>query len=110
MPQSLRSMLGLAQKAGQAASGEVAVEEALRKRRAYLLIVAEDASQRTRERLVELAAAASVPCYVVGTREELGRALGKGHRAAVAITSAPFANGITGILTREGLAPVAGRG
>lgn len=110
MPQSLRSMLGLAQRAGKAASGEVAVEGALKRRKARLLIVAEDASGRTRERLAALAAQVGVPCYVVGTREELGLALGKGHRAAVAVQSADFANGIAGILSREGLAPVAGRG
>lgn len=103
-------MLGLAQRAGKAVSGEVAVEGALKRRKARLLIVAEDASGRTRERLAALAAQADVPCYLVGTREELGHALGKGHRTAVAVQSADFANGIAGILSREGLAPVAGRG
>lgn len=103
-------MLGLTQRAGKAASGEVAVEQALKKRRAHLLIVAEDASGRTRERLAALAAQTSVPCYVVGTREDLGLALGKAQRAAVAVQSVDLAKGIAGILAREGLAPVAGRG
>lgn len=110
MPQSLRFMLGLVQRAGKAASGDLAVEQAIKKRRVHLLIVAEDASDRTRERLLSLAAEAAVPCYVTGTRDELGLAIGKGHRAAVAIQSEDFAKGLSEILTREGLASVAGRG
>lgn len=112
IPKSLHSLLGLCQRAGKAASGDVAVAEALKRRSAELLIVAEDASERTRERWFGLAARTGLPCYSVGTRDELGAALGKEHRSAVAIQSKEFAAGMVSILEREGLARVeaVGRG
>jgi len=110
IPQSLRSLLGLCQRAGQAASGETAVEDALRRRKATLLFLADDASDNTRDRFTGLAARSGVRCYRVGTRDELGSALGKEHRATVAILSSDFAKGLTAILEREGLTPVEGRG
>lgn len=109
IPKALEQLLGLCQRAGQLGSGDVAVEQALKKRKANLLILAEDASERTREKFVYLAQSFGVPCYVVGTRDELGLALGKAHRAAVAVQSRDFTKGIVGILEKEGLTPVPGR-
>lgn len=103
-------MLGLCQRAGQLASGDLAAEQALKKRKGNLLILAEDASERTQEKFLQLAASVAVPCYKVGTRDELGLALGKAHRAAVVVQSRDFTRGIVGILAKEGLAPVSGRG
>lgn len=110
IPQSLHSLLGLCQRAGQMASGDMAAEQALKKRKAELLILAEDASERTQEKFLELARRAGVRCYTIGTRDELGGALGKAHRAAVVVQSRDFANGIVGVLQTEGLTPVSGRG
>lgn len=103
-------MLGLCQRAGKIASGDLAAEQALKKRKANLLILAEDASDRTREKFISLAASLGVSCYSVGTRDELGLALGKAHRAAVVVQSRDFTKGIVGILEKEGLAPLSGRG
>lgn len=110
IPQSLQFMLGLCQRAGKAASGDTAVEIALKKRKADLIILAEDASDRTQEKFLGLARQARVPVYQIGTLAELGTALGKGHRATVAIQSKDFSKGILGILTKEGREPVEGRG
>lgn len=110
MPQELQFMLGLCQRAGKAASGDMAVEIALKKRQADLLILAEDASERTQDKILSLAATAGVKCYRVGTRDELGTALGKGHRAAVVIQSRDFTKGIASIMAKAGLEPVTGRG
>lgn len=103
-------MLGLCQRAGKTASGDTAAEQALRRRKANLLLLASDASERTRVKFLSLAQEANVAVYSVGTREELGEAIGKAHRAAVAIQSGDFAKGMVGILKKEGLAPVSGRG
>jgi ribosomal protein L7Ae-like RNA K-turn-binding protein len=103
-------MLGLCHRAGKAASGDLSAQQALKKRKGNLLILADDVSDRTREKYLGLAARVGVPCYCVGTRDELGDALGKAHRAAVVIQSRDFAKGIVGILVKEGLTPVTGRG
>jgi len=110
MPPSLHSMLGLCQRAGQLVSGDLAAEQALRCGRAHLVLVAGDASERTRSKFAHLAAQAGAPCYVVGTRADLGDAIGKAGRAVVVVQSRDFTTGILGILGREGLAPVTGRG
>ncbi len=92
------------------ASGDLAAEQALKKRKAELLILAEDASERTREKFLELAERTGVRCFSVGTRDELGGAVGKSHRAALVVQSRDFANGIVGLLTKEGLTSLTGRG
>lgn len=110
MPPSLPMMLGLCQRAGKLVSGDLAAEQALRRRRAHLVLVAADASLRTQSKFAHLAAQAGVPCYIVGTRADLGGAIGKAGRAVVVVQSRDFSRGILGILRREGLAPVTGRG
>lgn len=103
-------MLGLCQRAGKLLSGDFAAEQALRRRKADLVILAEDASERTREKFTKLVEQAGTPCYSVGTRADLGSALGKADRAVVVVQSRDFTKGIIGILQREGLVPVMGRG
>ena len=44
------SLLGLCKRAGKLAAGEVAAEQAVRKKTAYLLILAEDASANTKKK------------------------------------------------------------
>lgn len=107
---ALHAMLGLCQRAGKLASGEMAAEQALRRRQAELVLLAADASERTQERFVRMAERANAPCYAVGTRADLGEALGKAGRAVLVIQSRDFKKGIIGILQREGLTPVTGRG
>ena len=43
------SMLSLAAKAGKVASGEFSVEKAVKSRKAYLVLVADDASENTKK-------------------------------------------------------------
>jgi ribosomal protein L7Ae-like RNA K-turn-binding protein len=107
---ALHSMLGLCMRAGKLVSGDFAAEQALRRRKADLLLLAEDASERTREKFLKLAQQAGIPCYSAGARSDLGDALGKADRAVVVIQSRDFTKGLIGILQREGLTPVTGRG
>ena len=44
------NLLGLAEKAGKLASGEFQTETAVKKGRAYLAVIAEDASENTRKK------------------------------------------------------------
>lgn len=103
-------MLGLCQRAGKLVSGDFATEQALRRRQADLLLLAEDASERTREKFLKLAQQAGTTCYSAGTRSDFGSALGKADRAVVAIQSRDFTKGMIGILQKEGLTPLSVRG
>lgn len=83
--------LGLAQKAGKAMSGDVAVRGALKSGKTELLIIAADASEATKKELYFLAQEAKVDVIEILTRAELGYAMGKAPRAAVAIMDVNFA-------------------
>lgn len=84
--------LGLAQKAGQAASGDYAVRSALKSGKAKLLLVATDAAPNSKKDMYYLAELAGVQVLEVLTRDELGWAVGKAKRTAIAITDNNFAN------------------
>lgn len=84
--------LGMAQKAGKAASGDVAVRGALKSGKAKLMVLATDVAPNSKKELLFLAEQAGVPVLELLSRAELGYAIGKAPRAAVAITDSNFAN------------------
>ncbi len=84
--------LGLAQKAGKVASGDVAVKIALKSGKAKLLLLAADAAPNSKKDMYYLAEFANVPVMEVLTRDELGFAIGKAKRTAVVITDKNFVN------------------
>ena len=83
--------LGLAQKAGKVASGDFAVRSALKSGKAKLLVVAEDAAPNSKKDMYYLAEVAGVEVVELLTRDELGFAIGKAKRTALAITDLNFA-------------------
>ena len=97
------SMLGLAQKAGGIASGEVAAESAVKAYRAYLLVVAQDASENTRRKMKNMAAYYGTPLVFYATREELGRCIGKDYRSMAAVTQEGFAASLQKKLSAAGI-------
>lgn len=99
MNMQVKNLIGLAQRAGKLLSGEGSVESALRRDKVKMLILAEDASANTKKVFNNLAAGAHVPLYVCGTKAELGSAIGKSHRSAVAITDMNFVRGLKQYLT-----------
>ena len=88
------SMLGLAKRAGKVVSGEFSVEKAVKSGKAYLVIVAEDASSNTRKNFSDMCTYYKLPLIVTGTKETLGHAIGCEFRASVAVTDSGFAQSI----------------
>ena len=88
------SSLGMAQRAGRVASGELAVEKAVKSFRAHLVIVAEDASELTKKKIRNMASFYEVPVLIYGTKETLGQSLGKEMRASAAVLDPGFADSI----------------
>ena len=88
------SMFGLAARAGRMASGEFQTETAVKSGTACLVIVAEDASENTKKLFRDKCAFYEVPVVFLGTKEELGHAIGKEYRASLAILDAGFAETI----------------
>lgn len=88
---ALLNMLGFAQKAGKIVSGDQAVLEKIKRGRVKLVIIAADAAENTRDKLSATAGRENVPCRVIGNKIQLGGAVGKSPRAAVAIMDPGFA-------------------
>ena len=88
------SMFGLAARAGRIASGEFQTETAVKDKTAYLVIVAEDASDNTKKLFHDKCSFYKVPVINLGSKEELGHAIGKEFRASLAILDEGFANAI----------------
>lgn len=86
----LISVLGLAQKAGKMVSGDFAVQGAIKSGKAKLLIVANDASAATKKEYQYQAENRDIPIYYALTKEQLGGAIGKALRAAVAVNDNGF--------------------
>ena len=62
-PDRVLSMLGIAAKAGSVASGEFSTEKAVKEGRAYLVIVAQDASDNTKKMFRNMTDFYQVPMY-----------------------------------------------
>lgn len=84
------SLVGLAFRAGKIVSGEEAVLSAVRGQKARLVLIAGDASERTKGTWENKCAYYKVPLRVAADRFELGRAMGKAHRVVVAVNDKGF--------------------
>lgn len=88
------SQLGIAMKAGKLVSGEYLVEKAVKEMKAYLVVVAEDASDNTKKHFSDMCQYRDIPIRFFGEKEEIGRTIGKAYRASIAVTDEGFAKSI----------------
>lgn len=84
--------LGLAKRAGKLVSGAFSVEKAIKEKKAYLVLVAMDASENTKKEFSQLCFYYQIPILFFGKKEELGHAIGKELRTSVAILDKGFSN------------------
>ena len=92
MSQSKVLSLGsLATRAGKTASGEFCTEKEVKSGRAFLVLVADDASDNTKKMFTNMCTHYKVPIYLFGTKEELGHAMGQEFRASLSVEDAGFA-------------------
>ena len=88
------SLLGIAMKGRNLVSGEFQTLEAIRKGSAMLVIIAEDASDNTRKLFTDKCSYYEVPTAYYGTRETLGKAIGKDFRSSLGVCDAGLADAI----------------
>lgn len=79
------SVLSLCKKAGKLKSGSYQVEEAIKTENAFLVIIAEDASDNTMKKYRDMCEYRDIPIYKYSTASELGRFIGQESRTVVAI-------------------------
>lgn len=79
-------LLGIARRAGLAISGADSIRSACRRGEAILAVVADDAGDNARNRVLPELRDHDVRIVECGTRRSLGRAIGRGPTPVVAIT------------------------
>ncbi len=94
------SLLGLAMRGRNLVSGEFQTLEAVKNGSAMLVIIAEDASANTKKLFTNKCTFYEVPVYEFGTKDELGRAIGKDMRSSLGVSDAGLAEAIVKQLER----------
>ena len=90
----LLRLLGLGANAGTLVIGVAGVRARLQRNAVHCVMLAEDASARTREKVERLAVARGVPVLVGPRADGLGRALGRAPVQAVGVLDAHLARGL----------------
>lgn len=98
MTGSVFQLLGLCQRAGKLASGDLSVRDNIAKGKAKLLIIATDTSERIKQDYIRMGHSQKVPTVVALKKQEIGDAMGKSPRASVVILDPNFAQGIGRLL------------
>lgn len=88
------SFISLAMKAGKVKSGEFSTEEAVKKGKAHLVIIASDASDNTKKHFTDMCDYRKIPYRIYSDSVSLGRALGLEFRMSLAICDSGFAKSL----------------
>lgn len=94
IPHSVIPLLGFARKGSKLAAGESAVESALKRGNAALIILTEDLPEKRKLYWRKWSHDLEVPCLILGEKEEMGRVLGMSPRSIIAVTDKQLAAAI----------------
>ncbi|RTQ95248.1 YlxQ family RNA-binding protein [Lysinibacillus telephonicus] len=94
-------LLGLAARARKVVSGEELVVKEIRNNNAKLVILASDASNNSSKKIQDKCTYYNVEYHVFGDRYQLGTAIGKEARVALAITDSGFAKKMSSLLNEK---------
>jgi ribosomal protein L7Ae-like RNA K-turn-binding protein len=96
------SLIGFAQKAGKISSGTMAAKTSLLRKRARVLVMSNDISEKTRDSLVGTCDKQNIPWVILGNKTELGICVGKAYRVALTVNDENMAQAIVSALTEMG--------
>lgn len=78
-------LLGLSARARNIAFGADSVELEIKKNKIKLIIIADEASDRTKEKFQNLSKQYNIPIIIDGTIEELSKSIGKENKAIIGV-------------------------
>ena len=81
-------------KAGKVAFGADSVEESILKKKVKLVIIAEDSSERTKKKFIDICDNYNIPVIIDGNIQELSKTIGKNNKAILGIKDINFAETI----------------
>ena len=87
-------LIGLAMKAGKISFGADSVEESIIKKKARLVIISTDSSERTKKKFIDICEKYNVPIITYGDIDGLSKAIGKDNKAILGIKDINFAESI----------------
>lgn len=88
------NLISLATKAGQIAGGEFLTEQQVKRGKAALVVIADDASDNTKKKFRNMCDFYKVPICFCKDKDTLGHVMGKDSRAALAVLDEGFAKEI----------------
>ncbi|CDA15957.1 MAG TPA: ribosomal L7Ae/L30e/S12e/Gadd45 family protein [Clostridiaceae bacterium] len=92
--ENLLGLLGLSSRAGKVISGTDACIEYINKNKIKLMILAKDASDRTKLKFNQIAESKKIPIYEFGSIDEISKSIGKKNKAIIGITDINFSKEI----------------
>lgn len=87
-------LIGLAKRAGKVRAGTFITEELIKEGNAPLVVIAEDGSDKQKEKLLSLIKKNNIDYIILGTKEDLGNMIGKSETFSLVITDKNFIEGI----------------
>lgn len=94
MQDKIYSMLGLATKARKLVSGDETCEKSIKSLKAFVVIIAEDASDNTKKKFEDMCKYRNIQIRNFGQKDLIGKFIGKDVRAVVVIQDQNFATRI----------------
>lgn len=101
--EKILGLLGLAHRAGQIATGAMQTEKAILSGKCRLLLIAADTAPDTVRRLRAMTTETGTPTLVALTKLQLGMAVGKSPKAAVAVNDIGFATSLRRLVSSDGV-------
>lgn len=92
------SMLGIGKKAGYIVLGETGCIQSIKRGKSKLVILASNASDNTKDRIIPLCKKHNVEYYIFGEKEQLGYAVGKSLSSIISITDLKFSHVIKDLI------------
>lgn len=98
----LLGMLGIATKAGKITFGAESCKDSIMRNKVKLVLLARDASDRTKTKFKDLASSKKIPVFEVSSIDEISKAIGKKNKAIVGILDFNFSKAIIKIINGGG--------
>jgi len=92
--EKVNSFIGLAQKGRMLEIGKTAVDILIKRKRAHLVIIAADASEKLKKKIEIDCRRQNVPVYIYGTKSKLGELCNRESVGTIAVSNRNLAQGI----------------
>jgi ribosomal protein L7Ae-like RNA K-turn-binding protein len=91
-------LIGFAARARKICFGADSVEEQIKKKKVNIVIVAEDASERTKTKFKNLGEEYKISVFIIGKIDEISKSIGKSNKAIIGIQDINLSNEIKRII------------